>query len=265
MPVYSDSEDNAIGRNLTIAGVQSCWLGVLRNHVGANANIAGDVMSDPDAMEVSENVVDGNLTCAANLPAVQFGEGGTPNVVGRYGFGQCGFNVVLPNPAPEAMAGTGVNDHIAVKAASLGTYRGARIQTGGQTTVFGTTQSGDTLLGAQNSDVLAGSGLRGQVSEQVLVTVFPDGSQVFMAEDQCSCTFRGESGMVTIRAYGTTSPDGKTSGAFVVIGAAGGLATLAGDGTFFESESGEKSGAAPSSGRQGAGNVLHLVEHLRIT
>ncbi len=252
-PVYSDSEDNVIGGDLSIIGVQSCWLGALRNQVGGDATVRGNTMSDPDAMEVNMNLVRGDMTCRNNLPAVQFGEGGTPNMVGESGHGECGFNVIDPNPAPEANpSGPTVNEHIAVSTDSLRKRSGTHTQTANVgTTVFGTTTSNNTLVGAMNSVVLAGNGLTGTVKEQVLSTVYPNGSDSFNALDTCACTFQGKTGNVQIRAYGTTSKNGLTRGTFLVTGAQGNLATLAGYGTF-------------TSDDQPAG-TLRLVEHLRIT
>ena len=54
------------------------------------ANFSGNVMGDPDAMELENNLVGSNLTCLANVP-VQFGDGNaTPNIVGGYAMGECG-------------------------------------------------------------------------------------------------------------------------------------------------------------------------------
>jgi hypothetical protein len=272
LPVYSDAEDNVIGGNLTIVGLRSCWLGGLRNQVGGNANFSANVMGDPDALEMGNNLVGGNLTCLANLPAVQFGDGGAaPNMVGGFGMGECGFNVKDLNPAPEAMASPGVSEHIAVSTWRLGRYYGTHNQTSNVVTLpLGTTESGDTLVAELNDDTLAGSGLTGTLTavypptmsaplgstgEAVLATVHGDGSESFTAIDNCDCSFDGQTGTVTIRAYGTTSANGLTKGIFVVTSGGtpvgGGLDTLAGYGTF-------------SSWGQPAGS-LRLVEHLKIT
>ena len=72
--------------------------------------------------------------------------------------------------------------------------------------------------------------------------------------DNCNCTFDGQTGTITIRAYGTASPSGSTCGTFLITsggGSVGTLSTLAGYGTF-------------SSWDQPAG-TLGLVEHLKIT
>jgi len=259
VPVYSDAEDNFIGGNLTVIGLESCWLGSLRDQVGRSATFIANTMGDPDAMEIDNNLIGRNMTCFDNLPAVQYGDGGAaPNMVGGFGRGECGFKVLDPNPAP-----AGTLEHIAVSTWSLGKYYGTHVQTSNvETITFGTTKSNDTLVGALNNDTLNGTGLTGSITvvpktpvgstgEAVLATVHPNGSESFLAFDTCTCSFDGQSGTVTIRAYGTTSANGFTRGTFLITSGTGGLATLAGWGKF-------------SSYGQPA-NTLGLVEHLRIT
>jgi len=115
-PVYSDYEDNSIGGNLNITGLQSCWLGALRDQVHGSSFVAWNTMADPDAMEVNSNVVLGNLSCIGNSPAVQFGDSmGTPNRVGRFAGGQCGFHVLQPNPVATSTTPAGPLEHISVR------------------------------------------------------------------------------------------------------------------------------------------------------
>jgi hypothetical protein len=98
---YSDFEDNTIGKNLIISGLQTCWLGALRNTVNGNFNATGNTTADPDGNELISNTINGNMNCSSNTPAVQFGDSaGVSNVVGRNATGQCGFNVLAPNPEP---------------------------------------------------------------------------------------------------------------------------------------------------------------------
>ena len=255
IPVFTDAEDNSIGGNLSVAGEQSCYIGILRNEVRGTAAFIGNSMGDPNAMGIVNNLIGGNMICFGNQPAVQYGStGAAPNLVGGFGIGECGFNVVVPNPAPEAGEGPGVPEHIAVSTASLANYSGTHTQTSGESLVFGKTKSHDKIVGEKNKDVLAGSGLTGTVKEKVLATVFPGGDQAFNAIDKCTCSFDGQSGTVGIRAYGTTSSSGVTTGTFLVITGgpgSGGLATLSGYGTF-------------SNAGQPAG-TLSLAEYLRIT
>ena len=46
---------------------------------------------------------EGNLACSGNSPAVQLGDSdGSPNLVAGNATGECGFNVMLPNPGPNS-------------------------------------------------------------------------------------------------------------------------------------------------------------------
>jgi hypothetical protein len=100
-PPYSDYEDNTVGGNLRMTGLNTCWNGALRNKVGGSATFADNTMADPDASEMMTNQVAGNLLCSGNSPANQYGDSeGSPNVVGGYATGQCAFSVEQPNPAP---------------------------------------------------------------------------------------------------------------------------------------------------------------------
>ena len=209
------------------------------------------------------------MACLGNLPATQFGDSfAAPNMVGGFAVGQCGFKVVLPNPAPAPMVPAGPLVHITVSTGKLRTYKGTHTQVGPSTSVPlgpNVTESGDTLIVNLNNAIIAGAGLRGSVKvvpgaplgstgEVVAATIHPDGSQSFEALDNCTCSFRGHTGTVAIMAYGRTSKKGVTKGLFLISsgGAAnGGLATLAGWGTF--SSVGQPTG------------TLRLIEHLALT
>ncbi len=278
-PVYTDAEDDTIGGSLTINGLTSCWLGSLRNQVGGNATFTSNTMGDPDAMEIDENVVNGNMNCSSNSPAVQFGDSGSaPNIVGGSGTGECGFNVVPLNPAPEATAQgqgfpTGIPEHITVSTGSLRTYQGTFSDTNVASLPPVTTEAGDSIIVQLDNFVLSGAGLTGSGTydssqppgasgEAFAATQYPNGSISFTAYITCiPCSFDGQSGAATVRAYGTVSANGIETGTFLVTSggpflivngtpttiSAGGLATLAGYGTFF-----------------GSGSTVRLVEHLAI-
>jgi hypothetical protein len=270
-PVYSDFEDVSIGGNLSITGLESCWLGSLRDQIGGSATLTNNTLADPDALEIDNNLIGANMACSGNsaggVPTVQYGDGGTaPNLVGGWASGQCGFDVQVLNPAAEAGPG-GIPEHISVSTASLGTYSGTHTQSGDnvETLHLGVTASGDTLTAQLDNVILAGSGLEGTVNvdpgaplgssgEAVASTTYPNGSDAFTAFDTCSpCHFDGQTGKVSLRAYGTTV-DGVTSGTFLVTSGgagAGDLSTLAGYGTF--------------TSRDQAPGTLALVEHLKIT
>jgi hypothetical protein len=114
-PAYSDYEDITVGGNLGIIGLQTCWLGSLRDTVRGSIIDFNNTMADPDAGEVLQNTVGDDIACFGNSPAVQFGDSGaSPNVVDGRAFGECGFNVLSPDPN----FGTGGSQPISVKGTS---------------------------------------------------------------------------------------------------------------------------------------------------
>ena len=90
----------------------------------------------------------------------------------------------------------------------------------------------------------------------MLATTFPNGTESFTAFDTCDkCSFAGQNGSVSLRAYGTTDRHGFTSGTFLITSngtvlpdrtsPVPGLATLVGYGSFW-----------------GSGATVHVIEHL---
>jgi hypothetical protein len=69
-PQYSDYEDISIHGKLTISTVTSCWLGVLRDHIGKSFQLTRNAMGDPDAIEIGDNHIAGNLACTGNTNVV---------------------------------------------------------------------------------------------------------------------------------------------------------------------------------------------------
>lgn len=121
-PAFSDYEDNSIGGNLVVIGLQTCWFGSLRNNVGGNIIDIKNTMADPDAGEVLQNTVHESIACIANSPAVQFGDSGaSPNVVSDHAYGECGFNVFSPDPNFPNGDGTGGPQPISIKSHSTDT------------------------------------------------------------------------------------------------------------------------------------------------
>jgi len=98
-PVFSGLEDNWIVGSVTLAGLQTCWDGALRNYVGGDFTNVGNVFADPDANEVLSNVVQGDLACASNSPVVQYGDShASPNLVAANATGECSFSTYQPDP-----------------------------------------------------------------------------------------------------------------------------------------------------------------------
>jgi|HubBroStandDraft_1064217.scaffolds.fasta_scaffold02862_4 hypothetical protein len=267
VPEFTVFEDGTVGGNLSVTGVRTCWMGVMRIEVRGSLTYSRNISSDPDGNEVNNNLMGANITCLRDDPATQFGDSSNaPNLAAGHAIGECGFSVVLPNPAPEAGEGPGIPEHLTVRTGSLKTYYGTHTATRLKSSPPVRTESGYTITFALNNIVLAGAGLIGSTrppaGEQVISTVYPNGSKSFFVYDVCKCSLGGQQGVAVIVFYGTTSPHGLTHGTFLFgSGGAvpllsgqksnGALATLAGWGTF-------------TSAGQRAG-TWKLVEHLRIT
>lgn len=102
LPEYSDYASNTVDGNLVISGLNTCWLGAFRNTVRGNMQVTSNIGA-PDSTEIADNTVYGNLTCSGNNPAVELGDSdGGPNQVAGNATGECGFNVLLPNPGPDS-------------------------------------------------------------------------------------------------------------------------------------------------------------------
>jgi hypothetical protein len=109
-PVYSDYEDSSIRGDLRISGLNSCWLGAARVHIGGDASFVNDQLADLDAIEILSNTIKGDLVCLHNSfvwdsadsflnpPGVLWPRAQEPNTVRGDRVGQCN---VLQNPATE--------------------------------------------------------------------------------------------------------------------------------------------------------------------
>jgi hypothetical protein len=87
-------KNNTIGRNLTVGGQTTDWLGVLFNTIGGNATLIGvnvtDVHPGAPGVYVVRNTIGRNLICLGLTPGVSGGfVPGSVNVVGRHAIGQC--------------------------------------------------------------------------------------------------------------------------------------------------------------------------------
>lgn len=97
LPVYSDFEDNSIGGKLKMIGLQTCWMGALRNQIAGNVLDLNNTFGDPDGNEVINNQVGGTMVCQNNNSVVQVGDStAPPNVVSGNAVGECGFDVIDP-------------------------------------------------------------------------------------------------------------------------------------------------------------------------
>jgi len=100
-PVFSNYEDDTISGDLEVTGLKSCWFGALRNLVRGDFTYSNNTFGDPDASEVLDNAVSGDLSCSADSPAVQYGDSdSSPNRVSGDASGECSLSAEAPNPAP---------------------------------------------------------------------------------------------------------------------------------------------------------------------
>jgi len=93
-PIPWSIKNNTIGRNLTVTGQTTDWLGVLFNSIGGNATLIYIRVTDTDpgapGAYVVRNTIGRNLTCAGVTPGVSGGFiPGEVNVVGGHAIGQC--------------------------------------------------------------------------------------------------------------------------------------------------------------------------------
>jgi hypothetical protein len=65
-PGFSVYDGDNIGGNVVLDGYQSCWLGVNHSHVGGNVVVVNNNLADPDAVEILDNRIMGNLVCQQN-------------------------------------------------------------------------------------------------------------------------------------------------------------------------------------------------------
>jgi hypothetical protein len=87
--VSNDVEDNVMA-SLSVTGLRSCFFGEFRNIIMSNDTVTGNRFADPDATEVANNEIFGNLACSNNVPAAQFGDSAQPpNVVFGAIRGEC--------------------------------------------------------------------------------------------------------------------------------------------------------------------------------
>jgi hypothetical protein len=103
LPAYSDYANVNVGGNMVITGMNINWYGIIRDTVHGSLTDT-DNLSTTDANETVTNTIYGNMVCTGNSPAVEFGDSnGQPDKVGGNATGECGFNVVIPNPSPASV------------------------------------------------------------------------------------------------------------------------------------------------------------------
>jgi hypothetical protein len=74
---YTNLEDSHVNGAVSVSGLGTCWLGIIRNTVNGTVGVNNNTMGDPDAIEIGLNVVHGALACSGNALAFP-GPGGVP-------------------------------------------------------------------------------------------------------------------------------------------------------------------------------------------
>lgn len=101
-PAFSTYSDSQVGGHITISGDRSCWLGITRVEVGGSIQLLHNQLADPDAIEVLDNTIGGNIVCRQNSMVWDsadteedslYPRSWEPNRVGGQRVGQC---VVAP-------------------------------------------------------------------------------------------------------------------------------------------------------------------------
>src|SRR2546422_824515 len=66
-PVFSViGEGSHVGGNVTITGLTSCWLGLTHSRFDGSINVLNNQLADPDAIEILDNDIAGNIVCEQN-------------------------------------------------------------------------------------------------------------------------------------------------------------------------------------------------------
>jgi hypothetical protein len=103
-PVFSViGEGSHVGGNVTITGLTSCWLGLTHSQFDGNVHVLNNQLADPDAIEILDNDIAGNIVCeqnsmmwdSADITEALYPRMWEPNRVSGIRVGQC---VVAPPP-----------------------------------------------------------------------------------------------------------------------------------------------------------------------
>jgi hypothetical protein len=66
-PVFSViGEGSHVGGKVTVTGLTSCWLGITHSRIDGGVHILNNQLADPDAIEILDNDIGGNLVCEQN-------------------------------------------------------------------------------------------------------------------------------------------------------------------------------------------------------
>src|SRR5262249_59676038 len=97
-PVFSVVEGSHVHGSVSVNGLTSCWLGLTHSQIDGGVTMNGNQLADPDAIEILDNVIGGNIVCQGN--SMMWDSADTvedslyprqwePNTVGGNRIGQC--------------------------------------------------------------------------------------------------------------------------------------------------------------------------------
>jgi hypothetical protein len=109
-PVFSVYEGGHLGGSITITGLTSCWLGITHSKIDGGVHLLGNQLADPDAIEVLDNSIGGNIVCqqnsmmwdSADITDALFPRLWEPNTVGGQRVGQC--VIAPPTDSPSGVS-----------------------------------------------------------------------------------------------------------------------------------------------------------------
>jgi hypothetical protein len=64
---YTDVSDSRINGQLSISGLNTCWIGTIRDTIKGGLQINNNEASDTDAIEVGLNTISGGMACSGNF------------------------------------------------------------------------------------------------------------------------------------------------------------------------------------------------------
>ena len=106
-PVFSViGEGSHVGGNVTVIGLTSCWFGITHSQIDGGVRVLRNQLADPDAVEILDNTIGGNLVCqqnsmtwdSADITEALYPRMWEPNRVSGKRVGQC---VVAPPLTPD--------------------------------------------------------------------------------------------------------------------------------------------------------------------
>jgi hypothetical protein len=109
-PVFSVYEGGHLGGSITITGLTSCWLGITHSKIDGGVHLLGNQLADPDAIEVLDNSIGGNIVCqqnsmmwdSADITDALYPRLWEPNTVGGQRVGQC--VIAPPTDSPSGVS-----------------------------------------------------------------------------------------------------------------------------------------------------------------